>query len=57
MDDRLAAELDVFSRPDEQYVRDVYRFALRRDPDEDALERALAKLGRARSRGRRCSPS
>ena len=45
MDDRLAAELDVFSRPDEQYVRDVYRFALRRDPDEDALERALAKLG------------
>jgi SAM-dependent methyltransferase len=44
VDDRLAAEVDVFSRPDEEYVRAVYRLVLRRDPEPEALERALAKL-------------
>ena len=44
MDDRLAAELDAFSRTDEEYVRDLYRLVLRRDPDAEAQERALEKL-------------
>ena len=45
MDDRLAAELKGFEDGDEQYVRRAYRLVLRRDPDGEALERALAKLG------------
>jgi SAM-dependent methyltransferase len=45
VDDRLAAELAAFSGDDEVYVREAYRLVLRRDPDAEALERALAKLG------------
>ena len=45
MDDRLAAELEAFSGDDEVYVREAYRLVLRRHPDEEALERALTKLG------------
>jgi SAM-dependent methyltransferase len=44
VDDRLAAEVDVFSRSDEDYVRAVYRLVLRRDPEPEGLERALGKL-------------
>jgi SAM-dependent methyltransferase len=44
VDDRLAAEVTVFSRADEDYVRGVYRLVLRRDPEPEALERALGKL-------------
>jgi SAM-dependent methyltransferase len=44
VDDRLAAELAAFSGDDDVYVREAYRLVLRRDPDEEALERALTKL-------------
>jgi SAM-dependent methyltransferase len=44
VDDRLAAELAAFSGDDEIYVREAYRIVLRRDPDDEALERALRKL-------------
>ena len=40
MDDRLAAELAVFSGEDEVYVHEAYRLVLRRNPEPEALERA-----------------
>jgi SAM-dependent methyltransferase len=44
VDDLLAAGVSVFSRGDEDYVRGVYRLVLRRDPESEALERALGML-------------
>ena len=44
-DARLEAELAVQGGTDEAFVEGAFRLLLRRDPDEDALERALAKLG------------
>jgi SAM-dependent methyltransferase len=42
--DSLGAYLETFASSDEEYVDAVYRLALRRAPDSDARERALAKL-------------
>jgi SAM-dependent methyltransferase len=44
VDDRLAAELFVHAETDERYVDRVFRHVLRRPPDREARERALAKL-------------
>ena len=44
MEDRLAAYLTTFTPADEEYVDAVFRLVLRRDPDQDARGRALAKL-------------
>jgi SAM-dependent methyltransferase len=44
VDPRLRAHLLANEPSDEEYVRGVFGFALRRDPDDEARERALAKL-------------
>ena len=43
-DERLEAELAVQGGTDEAFVEGAFRLVLRRDPDPEALERALAKL-------------
>ena len=40
----LDAELELSALPHEELVRHVYRLALRRDPEPDALEHAAARL-------------
>lgn len=45
MDPRVAAELAVQEGSDEEFVDATFRAVLRRDPDADARDRALAKLG------------
>jgi SAM-dependent methyltransferase len=44
MDPRVAAELAVQEGSDEEFVDAAYRAVLRRDPDADARDRAIAKL-------------
>jgi SAM-dependent methyltransferase len=44
VDPRLDAELKLARVPPERLVRNLYRLALRRDPEADALERDVAKL-------------
>lgn len=44
MDPRLEAELLAYEESDERFVDHVFRRVLRRPPDQDALERALAKM-------------
>lgn len=44
MDAHLETYLEVAELPPEQFVRDLYRLGLRRDPEPEALERALTKL-------------
>jgi SAM-dependent methyltransferase len=44
MDDALSAWLAAAAGSDEAFVDDAYRLVLRRDPDEEARARALAKL-------------
>ncbi|MBA2740528.1 MAG: methyltransferase domain-containing protein [Actinobacteria bacterium] len=44
-DARLEAELAVQGGTDEAYVVGAFRLLLRREPDVEALQRALAKLG------------
>jgi SAM-dependent methyltransferase len=44
MDTRLAAELAAHEGTDEELVDSLFRLVLRRDPDSEARERALAKL-------------
>jgi SAM-dependent methyltransferase len=44
VDERLAAELEAQSGPDEGFVEAAFRLLLRRPPDSEALERALGKL-------------
>ena len=43
-DSRLAAELELASLRHEELVRRAYRLALRRDPEPEALEAAVARL-------------
>jgi SAM-dependent methyltransferase len=40
----LDAHLELRAQPEEELVRRLYRLALRRDPDPEALDRAVAKL-------------
>ena len=44
MDPRVAAELAAQEGSDEEFVDAMFRAVLRRDPDADARDRALAKL-------------
>jgi SAM-dependent methyltransferase len=44
MDPRLAAELGAHEGGDEEFVDAAFRLVLRREPDEEARDRALAKL-------------
>ncbi len=44
MDDRLAAELAAHKGGDEEFVEAAFRLVLRRPPDPEARDRALAKL-------------
>ncbi len=44
MDSRLDAELKVAELPAERLVRNLYRLALRREPEPDALARDVSKL-------------
>lgn len=44
MDDRIAAELAAHEGTDEEYVEAAFRLVLRRSPDDEARDRALAKL-------------
>jgi SAM-dependent methyltransferase len=44
MDARLAAELAAHDGPDEDFVDAAFRLVLRRPPDAEARDRALAKL-------------
>src|SRR5688572_25539662 len=44
MADDLAAHVELRATQDEELVRRLYRLALRRDPDAEALERAVRKL-------------
>jgi SAM-dependent methyltransferase len=44
MDERLAAELEAHDGEDDAFVESAFRLVLRRPPDEEARERALAKL-------------
>ena len=44
MDARLAAYLELAETADEAYVRHLYRLGLRRDPEPEALDRALTRL-------------
>lgn len=44
MDSRLAAYLELAKAGDEDFVRGLYRMGLRRDPEAEALERALVRL-------------
>jgi SAM-dependent methyltransferase len=41
---RLAAYLELAETGDEDFVRGLYRMGLRRDPEPEALERALVRL-------------
>ncbi len=45
MDSRLAAELGAHDGADADFVDASFRLLLRREPDEEARQRALAKLG------------
>ncbi|MGH3131656.1 MAG: class I SAM-dependent methyltransferase [Gaiellaceae bacterium] len=44
MDERLAAELEVAAVPPEVLTRRLYRLALRRDPEPEALARVVSRL-------------
>jgi hypothetical protein len=44
VDPRLDAELRLAQVPPERLVRTLYRLALRREPEADALARDVAKL-------------
>ena len=44
MSNRLDALQELAAVPDPEYVRRLYRLALRRDPDDEALARAVEKL-------------
>jgi SAM-dependent methyltransferase len=44
MDERLAAHLELAALSDEQFVDRAFRFVLRRPPDEEAREHAVAAL-------------
>jgi SAM-dependent methyltransferase len=44
MDERLAAELAAHEGTDEEFVEAAFRLVLRRPPDDEDRERALAKL-------------
>jgi SAM-dependent methyltransferase len=44
MDPRLAAELAALEGTDEEFVDAMYRLVLRREPDDEARDRSLAKL-------------
>jgi SAM-dependent methyltransferase len=44
MDERFAAELAAHEGGDEEFVEAVFRVVLRRPPDDEARDRALAKL-------------
>jgi SAM-dependent methyltransferase len=44
VDAKLAAYLEVAAVPDAEFVDGVYRLVVRRDPEPEARERALAKL-------------
>ncbi len=44
MDERLAAELEAHDGEDDAFVEAVFRLVLRRPSDQEARERALAKL-------------
>jgi len=44
MDPRLAAELAALEGTDEELVAAMYRLVLRREPDDEARDRSLAKL-------------
>jgi SAM-dependent methyltransferase len=44
VDERIRAELDAFAEPDEAFVERAFREALRRPPDDEARQRALARL-------------
>ena len=44
MDDTLAAYLELAGVPDEEFVDRLYRLVVRRTPEPDARQRALAKL-------------
>ena len=44
MDSRVAAELAAYDRTDAEFVDAMFRLVLRREPDSEASERALAKL-------------
>ncbi len=45
MDPRLAAELAAHELPDGEFVDFVFRYLLRRPADDEARERAVAKMG------------
>lgn len=47
MDERLKAHLDLAAVDDREFVRRAYRLVLRRDPEAEGEERALARLGDA----------
>jgi SAM-dependent methyltransferase len=44
VDERLEAELELAAVPHEQLARRLYRLALRREPEPEALERAVTRL-------------
>lgn len=44
MDERLAAELELAGVPYEELTRRLYRLALRREPEPEALKRAVTRL-------------
>jgi SAM-dependent methyltransferase len=44
VDARLAAYLELAETADEAFVRHLYRLGLRRDPEPEALDRALTRL-------------
>jgi SAM-dependent methyltransferase len=44
LDERLAAELELAAVPPDELTRRLYRLALRRDPEPEALERAVRRL-------------
>lgn len=45
MDERLQAHLDVAAIPDDEFAALAFKLALRREPEPEARERLLAKLG------------
>jgi SAM-dependent methyltransferase len=44
LDERLAAELELAAVPNDELTRRLYRLALRRDPEPEALARAVTRL-------------
>jgi SAM-dependent methyltransferase len=44
VDERLAAYLELAETPNDEFVRRLYRFGLRREPEPEALTRAVAGL-------------